>query len=212
MNYESGDQLDDPSAAEIPFTRELQDWLDRELEPGEQVIWQGRPIVRFFSLGNLLIYLLVTPWLIGAIVLMAGALLGWFGFNGNDATTGKLVLFLVVLPFVVMAAALLWGPYIGYLEKCNRGYVITDRRAIFIQIVRKSTVRSYTPDMLRETFRRERKNGSGDVIFTTRGYKDSEGEAWTEETGFFNVPHARAVEALVKGLANSKVDTVGKQS
>lgn len=82
--------------------------------------------------------------------------------------------------------------------------MITDKRAISIESGWFTTIRNYAPDQLKDLYRKEREDGTGDVVITTRLRRGSEGNSWTEEIGFMNVRSPREVERLLQQLAHSE--------
>mgnify|MGYP000914536546 CR=1 FL=1 len=59
----------------------------------------------------------------------------------------------------------------------------------------------HPPERLIDVYRKERKDGSGDVIIARRAWRDSEGDQRSEELGFLRVPSVREVERRLKELA-----------
>ena len=82
-------------------------------------------------------------------------------------------------------------------------YLVTDKRAISIQGGRSTTIRSYLPDQLKDIYRKERADGTGDVIISIRRWKDSDGDNRNEEIGFLGVRNSREVENILKQLAQN---------
>ncbi|NER50885.1 MAG: hypothetical protein F6J92_30290, partial [Symploca sp. SIO1A3] len=82
-------------------------------------------------------------------------------------------------------------------------YLITDKRAILIQGGSSITIRSYLPEQLKDVYRKEKANGSGDVIIAVRQWKDSDGDQRSEEIGFVGVRNSQEVEKILKQLAQS---------
>jgi hypothetical protein len=57
------------------------------------------------------------------------------------------------------------------------------------------------PDQLKDIYRKERADETGDVIILIRRWKDSDGDNRNEEIGFLGVRNPREVENILKQLA-----------
>jgi hypothetical protein len=79
-------------------------------------------------------------------------------------------------------------------------YVITDRRAIIFEGGWKVTVRSVEPPSLKNIYRREKRDGRGDIILQETSTRDSDGDWTKKEVGFKDVENVREVERLVKSI------------
>ncbi|MBF2058470.1 MAG: hypothetical protein IGQ45_14955 [Cyanobacterium sp. T60_A2020_053] len=98
---------------------------------------------------------------------------------------------------------MLSSPYWQWQTMRNTVYLITNKRAIIIQGSSSTTIRSFSPEQIKDLYRREKPDGSGDVIMGVRHWKDSDGDAQREEIGFVGVRHAQQVENMLKQLAKS---------
>ncbi len=178
--------------------RHLQDKVERELEPGERIQWTAMPVPRFFTPAATGAFLFGIPWTAFAIFWTAGA--AWGTSQAEDA--GLFRLFpLFGVPFILIGFAMLSSPVWAYRKGVRTVYVITDRRAITFLGGRTTTVRSYLPDHLEDIYRREKKDGTGDVIISRRAWRDSDGNRRSEESGFLRVRDPKAVEAMLRKLA-----------
>ena len=65
-------------------------------------------------------------------------------------------------------------------------------------------MRTFEPDRLGHLQRRERPDGSGDLIFETQHWRDSDGDRRTREVGFIAVPEVKLVEQMVRALAATR--------
>jgi hypothetical protein len=178
---------------------DLQDKVDRELESGERVVWMDQPVPRYFTAGSISAFLFAIPWTAFAVFWMYGAA----GFKVPDFTKGPEALFpLFGLPFVLIGLAMLSTPYWTFLKALRTVYVITDRRAILFEGGWSTTIRSFFPQQLRDIYRKERRNGSGDVILGRQIGTDSDGDKHSTGVGFLNVRDAKGVEAMLRSLAS----------
>ena len=107
------------------------------------------------------------------------------------------------LPFVFIGFVMLSSPISVWQAARKTVYLVTDKRAISIQGGWSTTIRSYLPDQLKDIYRKERADGTGDVIISIRRWKDSDGDNRNEEIGFLGVRNPREVENILKQLAQN---------
>ncbi len=169
--------------------RQLKEKVDNELESGEQIRWIEQPKPRFFSPSSTGAFLFAIPWTAFAVFWIYGA---------SQSPSSAFPLFGV--PFVLIGIGMLSSPLWVYYQAFKSAYVITDRRAITIEGGRSYTIRSYPPDKLQNLYRRERKNGIGDIIISFDSWKDSDGSAYKKDLGFINIREPKHVEKLLKKL------------
>ena len=98
---------------------------------------------------------------------------------------------------------MLSSPIWVWQEARKTVYLVTDKRAISIQGGWSTTIRSYLPDQLKDIYRKERADGTGDVIISIRRWKDSDGVNRQEEIGFLRVRNPREVENIIKRLSQN---------
>ena len=179
--------------------RLLQNQIDAELEPREKVLWQEMPVPQFFTAGSTGAFLFGIPWTAFALFWMWGASGG-----GHPKVDGPAsFFFLFGLPFVVVGLGMLASPLWTYYKATRTVYVVTDRRAITFEGGRGMTIRSYPPQKLQNIYRRQHKNGSGDVVIEVKAWRDSEGNRKSEQLGFLRVRNAKRAETLLKTLAEA---------
>ena len=95
--------------------------IERCLNPGEEIVWSGKPIRKAFILPGLA----SIPF--GLIFLGFSLFLMWGAFTAEAPD----FVALFVLPFVLAGVALMFGPTILQLMRYNNTqYVITDKRLI----------------------------------------------------------------------------------
>jgi hypothetical protein len=190
----SGDMTDTPGMA----TRETDERVRRELEPGESIRWMEQPIPRFFSAASVAAFLFAIPWTAFAVFWMCGA----SGFKIPNFREGGFSFFpLFGIPFVLIGFGMLLSPFWAYRKAQKTVYVITNRRAIAFEGGWTTTIRSFTPDQLKNVYRKERRNGVGDVILGQRVWTDSDNDRRSLDVGFLNVRDAKRVERLIQELA-----------
>ncbi len=180
----------------IPF--DLQDKVDRELESSERVVWMDQPVPRYFTGASISLFLFAIPWTAFALFWMCGAA----GFKVPDFTKGPELLFpLFGVPFVLLGIGLLSSPFWTFRKAVRTAYVVTDQRAIIFEGGWSTTVRSFPPERLGDIYRKERRDGTGDVIMGRQISTDSEGGHQATDVGFLNIRDPKTVESMLRKLA-----------
>lgn len=184
---------------ERPIPGYLQNKVEREVESGERIEWMEMPVPRYFTPRATGAFLFGIPWTAFAIFWTAGAAWG----SSQAEGPGFFRAFpLFGVPFVLIGFGLLSSPFWAYRKALSTLYVITSRRAItFESGMRTTTIRSYPPEGLSDLYRKERKDGTGDVIIARRAWRDSDGDRQSEELGFLRVRDPKGVEAKLRKLA-----------
>jgi len=190
------------NAGTIP--RELDDKVKRELETGERLLWIEQPIPRYFTAMSTGAFLFAIPWTAFAIFWICGA----SGFKLPDFSKGGFSFFpLFGLPFVLIGIGMLSAPLWAYRKAFKTVYVITDRRAITFDAGWTTTIRSYPPDKLQNIHRKEKRDGTGDVVLGQRMWSGSEGGQQSMDSGFLNIRDPKTVEAMLRTLAEQAPGT-----
>jgi hypothetical protein len=100
---------------------------------------------------------------------------------------------------------LLLSPLFVYIKSLRTVYVISDKRAFIIEKAACSKiVRSYLPEKFDDIFRRDRRDGFGDIIIKLRVIKNSDGGFVLKEEGFFRIANAKLVEKALRDLASQE--------
>lgn len=171
-----------------PFTHDMESRIREELAPDERVLWRGRPLPQLSVRQGLPIVLFGTFFTAFSVYWMLGAIR-----QGGDVA---FVLF--GLPFVLVGLGMLSVPF--WLRRSAYGtcYVLTERRAIVWRAgwAGGMYVRSYRPEDLRSLSRRERSDGSGDVIFEE--FRNEAHGYQMQPPGFIAIDGVRDVEALIR--------------
>jgi hypothetical protein len=178
---------------DLSIPRPIQALLDRELEPGERVEWIAMPKPVFFTP--------VTTGAFAVSICWTGGMIAVFGVATENVRldfAGIAVFLSVVLPGLIFLLSPIWA----YRRALATVYVITDRRAISFEGLRRTTIRSYRPDRLKQVYRKSKQDGSGDVMIARDVYRDTDGDMQTREFGFLRVPNVRDVEHRLKRLAD----------
>ena len=178
--------------------QELVDKVHRELESLERIQWIEQPIAKYFTPVSTGSFLFAIPWTAFAIFWICGA----SGFKIPDFSNGGFSFFpLFGLPFVLIGLGMLASPLWAYRKTFKTVYVIADRRAIIFDAGWTTTIRSYSPDRLQNVYRKEKRDGTGDVIIQQDVWQSSEGGPQTQNLGFMNIRDPKAVEIMLKKLA-----------
>ena len=184
---------------------ELRSKVDEELEPGEAIQWMDGPVPKFFTSKSTGAFVFGIPWTAFAVfwtfmVHKAGS------SPGND--TGNLT-YLFGIPFILIGFLLLTSPLFEYRRSFRTVYVVTNRRAIILEGKTTTTIKSYPPRKLKNLYRKERGNGTGDVVLEQHYWRD-EGSMNSEEIGFTQINSVKDVEAMLKRLAESDDEQPGR--
>jgi hypothetical protein len=175
----------------------LQHLIKSELDSGERVEWHAQPRPGRFVLMSLPIVLFGIPWTLFSLIWMWGA--SGFGDSSEAAPTA---FSLFGLPFVFIGFGMLSSPFWMLRKAWRTVYVITDRRAILFEGgFRGVGIRSFGPERLSDLRRKQRADGSGDVIFERHVRYDSDGDRRSTDIGFFGVENVKAVEDRLRQLA-----------
>jgi hypothetical protein len=177
---------------------DLQGRVRRELEPGESIRWMEQPIPKFFSPMSIGAFVFAIPWTAFAVFWICGA----SGFKLPDFSRGGFALFpLFGLPFVLVGIGMLLSPLWFYRKAFKTVYVVTNRRAITFDPGWTLTIRSYTPEQLRNVYRKEKRDGTGSIILGQRVWADSDSnQRQSLDVGFMNIRDPKRVERLLKEL------------
>jgi hypothetical protein len=176
---------------------ESQQTAQAQLEPGERLLWHGKPDPRRGLLAMIPIVLFAIPWTGFAVFWTAAA----SGLLFEDSRPGWISLFaLFGVPFILVGLGMLTSPYWSYKKAQRTVYALTSRRAMIITGRSTKKVESYTGNDIGIVARTERPNGTGDVLFAT-----IEGKKSSQKVGFIGIPDVRRVERLL-------LDTFKKES
>ena len=188
----------------LKIPKDLQKKIDKELQLGESIRWVEQPVPRFFTASSIGSVLFGIPWTSFAIFWMYGA----SGFqlpNLRDGLQPQHFFALFGVPFVLIGFGMLSSPLWAWQTARKTVYLVTNKRAISIKSGSTAIIRSYVPEQLQDIYRKERSDGTGDVIIALRKWKDSDGDQRSEEIGFLGVRNAQEIEKLLKQLAQNSV-------
>jgi hypothetical protein len=179
----------------LKIPKELRRKIDNELEPGEFIRWVEQPIPRFFTATS------IGTWTGFAIFYMyvSGVKLALL----REGLQPQNLFALFGVPFVLFGFGMLSSPVWAWQAARKTVYLVTDKRAISIHSGWSTTIRIYLPNQLKEIYRKERADGTGDVIISIRRWKDSDGDNRSEEIGFWGVRNPRETENMLRQLAKN---------
>jgi hypothetical protein len=188
---------------DLQIPKELRRKIDEELQPAEVLRWVGQPVSRPFTASTIRNCLVAIPIIMAGVygiyqIWSASGLGGWFQC-------------LFVLMWTVFGLNLLSSPFLVWQRAQKTVYLITDKRAISIQNGWFTIIRSYLPEQLWDTYRKERSDGTGDVVIAIRHWNNGGGDRGSEEIGFLNVRSPRDVESILRQLAQSTVHVSAQQ-
>jgi hypothetical protein len=143
--------------------------LERELEPGERILWSGGQPARI-NLAGFAIWLFGVPWTAFALFWMAMAA------TGVEATDGAGALAWAFPPFVAAGIAMLAAPFGPLLAARRVLFAVTDRRVVRIGLFGKRLwTRWVERERIDEITRTERPDGSGSLQLSLGIATDSRG-------------------------------------
>jgi len=186
---------------EIP--KDLQDEVERQLEPGERIQWMEQPVPRFFTPASTGMFFFGIPFTAFAVFWMCGA----SGFKRPDFSKGGFSFFpLFGVPFLLIGIGMLLSPLWARRKGLKTVYAITDRRAITCDGGWTTTIRFYTPDQLKNMYRKEKKDGTGDVVLIqVLSNVRIGGQQQMADVGFLRVRDARKTEQMLRNLIDQSV-------
>jgi len=185
----------DPSGSFIP--PRLQQIVSDELRADERTIWQSQPMAGLYARRSWPIVLFGIPWTAFAVFWVCGAA----GFKMPTFSSGPDLFPLFGVPFVLIGLGMLSTPLWMRRAAKRTVYVITDQRAIIIGGAFALEVESFAPERLTDIRRKQRRDGSGDLIFRTEVAHRRDGRTHESHVGFIAIPDVKGVEFLIRELA-----------
>lgn len=123
------------TSREVPVSRPLQSELERELAPGERVVWSGQPLPGRYNRGSWALVLFGIPWTGFAVFWTTMAFVGTQSMKGDDPMSNGFRWFfpLFGVPFILIGLGMLSSPWWGRRKAAGVLYAITDRRALIFE-------------------------------------------------------------------------------
>lgn len=186
----------------------MSDEVNSEIQPGERILWTGRPQPLRYVMRDMPRILGALGTLgIGVVVLLVfsqfwnGMGVGFRISEGFNPFAQFNTMFLLVAVLIILGGV---GPAaMDYLKAGRIVYAITDQRLLIITLPALwwgRSVQSYGQSDLRAVARRMHGDDIGDVVFSSESYQVRSKYGYrtrTREVGFFGVPEARRVEQLI---------------
>ncbi len=113
------------------------------------------------------------------------------------------------VPFILIGLGMLSTPLWMRRSARRTVYVITDRRAIVIGGAWALHIESFPPSRLTDIRRKQRRDGSGDLIFRTEVSHGRNGRTHESHVGFMAVSDVKGVEDLIRELVARSPPPVG---
>lgn len=194
--------LSSPDEIAGDLAEHLRARVKTELEPGERLLWADRAYHRHDRISGAFL-----AWGFIVVVLAVVSCISWAQFVRNPLGEigGLLSLGLglgVVEFFVVLGLVSNWLRRRGErVKRENTLYALTDRRAILWEpVVSSGAVKivTFPKGCVSGVHRLEYSDGSGDVLFRTRGSGFQYGDEYWGPSGFLGVVNVRRVEEQVR--------------
>lgn len=185
---------------------EMQRTVLAELAPGERIKWLGKPDPAQYARQALPMVIFGIPWTLFALFWEGGAIQP--ALQGIDRAGGPGMAFSIMfplfgLPFIGIGIGMLTSPIWYRRKAANTIYAVTDRRALMISGSGTRTVQSYDRSAIGTLTRKERGDGSGDLLFGGETpavqWGNSRRSSSNQTTpGFYGIRTVRQVEQLLR--------------
>lgn len=178
----------------------LRAMVSDELDRDEEVVWMGRPDPRAFARQALPFQLFAIPWTAFAVFWIGSAADWKVPDFQNEIEFFPLFGLFPLLAGVGMLTSPMW-----FRRLASRTvYVITERRAIvFAGKFARTAIRSWPPRELRGIERKQRSDGTGDLILDHDVRRIEGTNTAAQEVGFLGVRDVKPVHELLLALANT---------
>jgi hypothetical protein len=171
----------------------LEQIAQRELDAGERLLWSGSPNPWSHIRKGLPLFIFSIPWTAFALFWTYGAA----GFKVPDFTEPFDFFPLFGVPFILIGIGMMSSPLYYYFTAKRTLYALTTKRAMIIKYGTRKYVKSYTDEDIRNIERKEKADGSGDIVFRQEVSTNSKGHTTTTNVGFFGIQDVRTVEKML---------------
>jgi len=174
--------------------------LRRELQPGERLLWHGRPGALGLARTRLGVLVFGLVWLAGCGAALRAELATAAGQGAAGLGSA-----LFIGMFVLLGVGMVLGAPFALLQAHWIAYGITDRRALTVdRTPLTGRVRSVLVAAIGGVERRERGADRGDLLFLVEQRESSEGGSFKVKAGFLAIPDLRRAEAEMLRLAATR--------
>ena len=174
--------------------------IERELKSDERIEWIGSPRPVFFTSESTGIFLFGVPWTAFALFWTAAAC----RFTVPNFQQWFDVFPFFGLPFLLIGFAMLSAPIWARRRSGQTAYAITNQRAIVVERGWTSMIRSFTADQLQDIYRREKQDGSGDIVFGYDRQIPYNSRTAPREIGFNRIADVQTVERILKEMVQRR--------
>lgn len=181
---------------DLPY--DLRQLVERELNADETTAWVGRPRPIRMAIKALPMALFAIPFTGFAVYWMYSA----SGFKMPNGGNGGVSFFsLFGVPFVIVGVGLLFSPLWKMRVAKRTVYAVTNKRAIVFEGGWGTSVRSFGPDQLQNMNRKQRSDGSGDIVFKKEMHGTRRHDAPAKEIGFLGIDDVKHAEEKIRAFA-----------
>lgn len=173
--------------------------LKRELNRGERIVWQGRPLKRI-SKASFGIYLFAIPWTAFALFWTVMAFVGTQSVSDAEWGWLSLAFPLFGLPFVLVGLGMMGTPFLPLFAARRTVFAVTNERLIKLTKGGSLTSETVPADRIGLVTRAEHKDGSGTLRVATKIGTDSDGDRNVETFNIGEVANILEVERAVRDL------------
>jgi len=187
-------------ASEFRLPRRLRQAVQDELRSEESVRWVGQPSPWRFAVASAPVVKFSISWTAASVIFLVVV---WRLDNPNPGEPVNLLVPWFMLPFLFIGLVTLSCPLLMVCKARKTAYVVTDHRAMTVEVGRYRIVRTFGPYRLRELFLRRRKDGSGDILFQAerrRHHRSRERLNYVGKTnaiGFLGIDKAEHVRGML---------------
>ena len=178
---------------------DLQVLASNEVAPeGETVVWVGQPNPLRLAITTIPIFIFALPWTAFSLFWMYGA--SGFKFPPDFSDGGFSFFPLFGVPFVLIGFGMLSAPFFAYTKAFRTLYIVTDKSVRIVTLGRTKKVETYAAKDLGKIERREKADGSGDIILKYDISFESNNKRRATPVGFYGIPNVRSVEQHINQL------------
>jgi hypothetical protein len=174
--------------------RDMNDAIQRELEPQETVVWTGQPNPGRMAKQALPALIFAIPWL-GITSAVSWGFLG----HANSSPGFPMIGFLLFISiFWLIGLGLVFSPLFALNSAKRIVYAITDKRVLILTVSKVRKLDSYKPSDLCNFEHIEPSDGSGNLTFARRAVAAQRNGPSSVPVSFVGIPQVRSVETLMR--------------